>query len=74
MDECGTWAGNDPLLISYHDTRWCHEVHDDDEIFALLVLESMSVGLSWRLILHRETVMAFAPLFARSTTMRRSIS
>ena len=54
MDECGTWAGNDPLLISYHDTRWCHEVHDDDEIFALLVLESMSVGLSWRLILHRE--------------------
>ena len=56
MDSCGAWAGNDPLLIDYHDSRWCHAVHDDNELFALLVLESMSVGLSWRLILHKEKI------------------
>lgn len=56
MDDCGAWAGADPLVRDYHDRRWCHAVHDDDELFALLVLESMSVGLSWRLILHRESV------------------
>jgi len=48
-------SGNpDPLVIYYHDNRWCKEVHNDNELFALMVLESFSVGLSWALILNRE--------------------
>ena len=34
-------SGNpDPLVIYYHDNRWCKEVHNDNELFALMVLES----------------------------------
>lgn len=50
------WPHYDDLLQDYHDRRWCRPMHDDDELFALLVLESFSVGLSWRLILHKEAL------------------
>lgn len=61
MSDCKTlcrcpWPRYDALLMDYHDRRWCRPVHDDDELFALLVLESFSVGLSWTLILHREAL------------------
>lgn len=49
-----SWPREDSLLRAYHDLRWCRPVHDDHELFALLVLEGFSVGLSWTLILHRE--------------------
>ena len=54
MTRC-PWAENDSILEDYHDRRWCKPVHDEKELFALLVLESLSVGLSWKLILQRET-------------------
>ncbi len=50
------WPHYDDLLRDYHDRRWCRPVHDEDELFALLVLESFSVGLSWRLVLHKEAL------------------
>jgi DNA-3-methyladenine glycosylase I len=38
----------------YHDTRYGFPVTDDDELFALLVLEINQAGLSWRTILNKE--------------------
>ncbi len=48
------WAESDAYSRIYHDERWCVPVHDDRELFAMLVLEGMQAGLSWNLILRRE--------------------
>ncbi len=48
------WETDDPLALDYHDNRWCKPVHDDQELFAMLVLESMQAGLSWNAILQKE--------------------
>ncbi|MCR5448410.1 MAG: DNA-3-methyladenine glycosylase I [Solobacterium sp.] len=47
------YQGTDKFLL-YHDTRWCKPVHDDQELFAMLVLEGMQAGVSWNLILNKE--------------------
>lgn len=41
-------------FLAYHDTRWCKPQHDDQELFAMLVLEGMQAGVSWNLILNKE--------------------
>ncbi len=52
MLRCG-WAGNDPLLIAYHDEEWGVPEHDDKRLFEFLVLEGAQAGLSWRTILSK---------------------
>ena len=47
------WAGDDPLMIAYHDLEWGVPLHDDRALFELLVLEGAQAGLSWRTVLHR---------------------
>ena len=47
------WAGNDPLMISYHDGEWGVPVHDDRKLFEFLVLEGAQAGLSWRTVLRK---------------------
>jgi DNA-3-methyladenine glycosylase I len=47
------WAGDDPLMISYHDEEWGVPVHDDRRLFEFLVLEGAQAGLSWRTILRK---------------------
>jgi len=54
MSECGNWAGNNEFLKDYHDNRWCKEIHDDRELFALLCLEGMQAGLSWSTVINKE--------------------
>jgi DNA-3-methyladenine glycosylase I len=49
---CG-WAGDDPLMIAYHDHEWGVPVRDDAALFERLMLECFQAGLSWRTILHR---------------------
>src|SRR5262245_81724 len=49
---CG-WAGDDALMIRYHDEEWGVPVRDDRKLFECLVLEGAQAGLSWRTILHR---------------------
>jgi DNA-3-methyladenine glycosylase I len=48
---CG-WA-NTPLSIAYHDTEWGVPLHDDNALFAFLVLEGAQAGLSWEIILKK---------------------
>jgi DNA-3-methyladenine glycosylase I len=47
------WAGDDPLSIAYHDKEWGVPVHDDRELFELLILEGAQAGLSWITILRK---------------------
>jgi DNA-3-methyladenine glycosylase I len=47
------WAGDDPLMISYHDEEWGVPLHDDGRLFEFLVLEGAQAGLSWRTILRK---------------------
>jgi len=51
---CSSWAEADPLMLEYHDKRWCKPCHDDTELFAMLTLEGMQAGLSWSTIIHKE--------------------
>jgi len=47
------WPGNDPLMITYHDTEWGVPLHDDCKLFEFMVLDAFQAGLSWKTILHR---------------------
>ena len=50
---CRAWSKGDPLLEAYHDHEWCKISHDENHLFELLCLEGASVGLSWKLIMHK---------------------
>ncbi len=47
------WAGNDPIVIEYHDREWGVPVHDDRLLFEFLILEGAQAGLSWTTILRK---------------------
>jgi DNA-3-methyladenine glycosylase I len=49
---CG-WAGDDPLMVAYHDDEWGRPVHDEQRLFEMLCLEGAQAGLSWATILRR---------------------
>jgi DNA-3-methyladenine glycosylase I len=48
-----TWAGTDPIYITYHDTEWGVPLHDDRKLFEFLILEGAQAGLSWITILKK---------------------
>jgi DNA-3-methyladenine glycosylase I len=47
------WAGNNPIMIYYHDNEWGRPLHDDIKLFEMLILEGMQAGLSWVTVLNR---------------------
>ena len=54
MNENTRCFGNkDSLMAEYHDNEWGVPLHDDFELFGLLILEGAQAGLSWRTVLHR---------------------
>jgi len=54
MDKSTRCFGNkDPVMAEYHDTEWGVPLHDDRELFGLILLEGAQAGLSWRTVLHR---------------------
>ncbi|MFB8669300.1 DNA-3-methyladenine glycosylase I [Enterococcus faecalis] len=59
MERC-TWATNTTEeMKAYHDDEWGRPVHEEQQLFELLTLESMQAGLSWAIILNkRETLRA----------------
>jgi DNA-3-methyladenine glycosylase I len=52
IERC-VWAGDDALMIAYHDEEWGTPLHDDVRLFELLTLEGAQAGLSWRTVLHK---------------------
>lgn len=48
------WLPKDkPDYTHYHDTEWGVPVHDDRQLFEMLILEGAQAGLSWYTILKR---------------------
>ena len=47
------WAGDDPLMIAYHDTEWGVPLHDDRRWYEKLLLDGAQAGLSWLTILRK---------------------
>ncbi|HLW07729.1 MAG TPA: DNA-3-methyladenine glycosylase I [Marinilabiliaceae bacterium] len=47
------WVGDDSLMKEYHDNEWGNPVHEDEEWFEFLVLDTFQAGLSWKTILHK---------------------
>jgi DNA-3-methyladenine glycosylase I len=52
VKRCG-WAGDDPLMVAYHDDEWGVPSHDDRHLFEMLILEGAQAGLSWTTILRK---------------------
>jgi DNA-3-methyladenine glycosylase I len=48
-----SWCLVDQLYIDYHDEEWGRPVHDDRQLFEMLLLEGAQAGLSWHTILKR---------------------
>lgn len=44
---------NQEFYAHYHDTEWGRPLHDDQQLFELLILEGAQAGLSWETILKR---------------------
>jgi DNA-3-methyladenine glycosylase I len=47
------WAGEDPLMVAYHDEEWGVPSRDPRHLFELLTLEGAQAGLSWSTILRK---------------------
>ena len=56
------WSLGDKLSERYHDTEWGVPEHDDNRLFMWLIMETMSCGLSWKMMLERREV--FRKVFA----------
>ena len=52
MKRC-QWVTDDPLYIEYHDTQWGVPLHDERELFEMLILEGVQAGLSWITVLKK---------------------
>ncbi|MEW4618811.1 DNA-3-methyladenine glycosylase I [Streptococcus xiaochunlingii] len=44
---------NNPLYVAYHDEEWGRPLHDDQELFELLCMETYQAGLSWETVLNK---------------------
>jgi DNA-3-methyladenine glycosylase I len=50
------WAGDDPLMQTYHDEEWGVPQRDPRALWEMLMLEGFQAGLSWAIVLRkRET-------------------
>jgi DNA-3-methyladenine glycosylase I len=47
------WAASSQAMIDYHDREWGVPIHDDRQLFELLILEGAQAGLSWSTILNK---------------------
>ncbi len=54
------WCGDDPLYVAYHDREWGRPLHDERQLFGLLVLEGFQAGLSWITILRKRPAFELA--------------
>ena len=52
MQRC-EWCGSDSLYVAYHDQEWGVPIYEAQQLFELLVLETMQAGLSWITVLRK---------------------
>jgi DNA-3-methyladenine glycosylase I len=56
------WAGDDPLMQTYHDEEWGVPEHDPRALWEMLMLEGFQAGLAWIIVLRKRE--AFRQAFA----------
>lgn len=54
------WATKNKIEQEYHDIEWGIPVHDDRQLFKMLVLEGKQAGLSWTTILAKKETLCEA--------------
>jgi DNA-3-methyladenine glycosylase I len=52
-DKYRCFGSGKALYAAYHDDEWGVPVHDDRQLFEMLILEGAQAGLSWETILKR---------------------
>jgi len=53
MKRCDWVNLNEPLYVDYHDHEWGVPIHDDRQLFEMLILEGAQAGLNWITILRK---------------------
>jgi DNA-3-methyladenine glycosylase I len=53
MERCGWVKPENAHYVDYHDQEWGVPVHDDRQLFEMLILEGAQAGLSWETILNK---------------------
>lgn len=59
---CEWFVNDSQMWRDYNDKEWGHPVHDDRRLFEYLLMECMSCGLSWGLMMKKREV--FRSVFA----------
>lgn len=57
-----TWAGDDPLMVAYHDEEWGVPERDGRALWEKLMLDGFQAGLAWITVLRKRD--AFREAFA----------
>jgi len=47
------WCAKNTLYCKYHDDEWGVPVHDDQQLFEMLILGGAQAGLSWETVLRK---------------------
>ncbi|MCB4812076.1 DNA-3-methyladenine glycosylase I [Methylovorus menthalis] len=48
-----SWAEDDPLMQTYHDTEWAIPIRDSRLLWETLMLEGFQAGLAWIIVLRK---------------------
>ncbi|HEX3698896.1 MAG TPA: DNA-3-methyladenine glycosylase I [Polyangia bacterium] len=56
------WAGDDPLMVAYHDQEWGAPERDGRALWEKLMLDGFQAGLAWITVLRKRD--AFRKAFA----------
>ena len=50
------WCKGDTMMEKYHNEEWGIACHNDQQLYEYLMLEAMSCGLSWKLMLMKREI------------------
>ena len=50
------WCRDGGIMEHYHDTEWGIPCHNDKMLYEYLMMECMSAGLSWKLMLQKRAI------------------
>ena len=62
------WCKADTMMEKYHNEEWGIACHNDQQLYEYLMLEAMSCGLSWKLMLMKREI--FRTCFANFDYMK----
>lgn len=54
--EIYSWCKGDTMMEKYHNEEWGIACHNDQQLYEYLMLEAMSCGLSWKIVLTKREI------------------